>query len=379
MPFHASPVQIASIAILGGSFCVILLILWPRLRARRRGALADHLLGIENAPIPMWKTDAAGRLLWSNHACRSLWQGTDPPSGAGRLACAIDGATRHFDISQSDGLFLALPIDALIRAEGDLRDMVQAMAKTFAHLPTGLAVFDRQRTLQSFNPALADLTGLPPEFLSRRPSLSALLDRMRDQNMIPEPPNWKDWRRHIAAMERAAAHGHFEDVWSLPGGQTYRITGRPHPDGGLALMIDDISSEILRSRRYRADLELCQAVVDTMEDGIVVFASTGHLVMSNAAYSLLWDHNPGTSLAITGIRQLAEHWRHGCAPTTLWAEAEDYMTTLDHRDPWQAEARMLDGRLIECRFFPLAAGATLIRFRDATRGAAPLAIAKAGA
>jgi len=350
-------------------------------RALRRTSLADPALETipQRIPIPLWRTDAAGRVLWSNPACNEIWPSQDPPGLPGRIKVSVQGLDRHFDIGRTGDLLHALPTDALIQAETSLRDMVQAMAKTFAQLPTGLAVFDRNRHLQSFNPALAQLTRLSPEFLSRRPSLVTMLDRMRDQNMVPEPKNWKDWRRQIAEMERAATHGQFAETWSLPGGQTYRVTGRRHPDGGLALMIDDISTEIIRSRRYRADLELCQGVVDTLSDGIAVFAATGQLVMSNAAYATLWNHNPGEELAPTGIRQLADHWRACSAPTSLWSEAEDFMTTLDDRHTWQAEARLTDGRLIHCRFSPLANRATLVSFREVRIGTSPLAIATAGA
>lgn len=377
MPFQATPFQLVFVAILGGALCIILLVWRPSLTIRWKFGGFLRRQTVDDAMVPIWRTNKDGRVLWSNRAYRALWSEGDPPTETGRITTTSNGAVRYFEINQQNGLSLALPIDRLVQTENDLRDMVQAMAKTFAQLSTGLAVFDKHRNLQSFNPALSDLTALSPEFLSRRPSLAAVLDRMRDRNMIPEPANWKDWRRQIAAMERAAAHGHFEEVWSLPGGQTYRVTGRPHPDGCLALMIDDISSEIIRSRRYRSELELCQTVVDTMDDAIAVFASTGQLVMTNAAYGQLWGHNPGGNLATTSIRSMAEHWRKLCPPTTLWSEAEEYLTSLEQRDPWRTEVRLLDGRLIECNFFPLSGGATLVRFHGSRRNAAPLAIAKA--
>ena len=297
-----------------------------------------------------------------------------PPSAPGRISIETDDGTRWFATEVKSDIGYAVPIDDLVRAEASMRDMVQAMAKTFAHLPTGLAVFDHTRHLQSFNPALADLTNLSPEFLSRRPSLIAMLDGMRDRNMIPEPKDWKGWRHQIADMERAAASGQFEDTWALPGGQTYRITGRRHPDGGLALMIDDISTEIIRSRRYRADLELCQRVVDTMDEAIAVFAATGQLVMSNSAYAALWGHDPGEQLAPMDFGQMAAHWRALSAPSSLWAEAEDFAALLDDRVAWQAEARLLDGRLINCRFAPLSDGATLAGFNPVLAEHVPRAL-----
>jgi PAS domain-containing protein len=125
----------------------------------------------------------------------------------------------------------ALPSDRLVRTEVSLRNFRQTLTKTFAHLPIGLAIFDRDRQLALFNPALLDLTALPADFLSSRPTLFAFLDAMRDRNMIPEPKDYRSWRRQMADLEKAAASGRYEETWILPSGQTYRVIGRPHPDG----------------------------------------------------------------------------------------------------------------------------------------------------
>lgn len=370
--------EFIALAVLGAALSLVILSVMPR---STRGSLAEATLAAtaaEQIPMPLWYLDPAGSVAWSNSAHKALMAdngGKDSALVNGRVCLETNDGPRWFNITLRGTIGFAHPIDDLVRAESNLRDMVQAMAKTFAQLPTGLAVFDHTRHLQSFNPALADLTGLSPEFLSRRPSLIAMLDGMRDRNMIPEPKDWKGWRQQLADMERAAASGQFEDTWALPGGQTYRISGRRHLDGGLALMIDDISTEIIRSRRYRADLELCQRVVDTMDEGVAVFAATGQLVMSNTAYAALWGHDPGEQLSPIDFSQVAAHWRAMSAPSTLWSEAEEFSAQLEDRTPWQAQARLLDGRLITCRFAPLSDGATLVGFTPALAEAAPRTLA----
>jgi PAS domain-containing protein len=321
--------------------------------------------------IPLWR-ESEGRIIWSNPAFREL-QMRDPQFPGGRDRRETEG--RWHSILRNGEVGHAVPADALVRAETDLGQMVQTMAKTFAHLPIGLAVFDRDRHLHIFNPALADLISLSPEFLSRRPSLVSILDAMRNRRMVPEPANWKEWRRSIAQMEQAASGEPYEQTWSLAGGQTYRVTGRPHPNGALALMIEDISSETIRSRRHRADLELCQGIIDTQEEGIAVFSASGRLVMSNAAYRGVWSHEPASEVAAQGIRQLSAHWRAATSPSPIWSEAEDFVATLGPRTAWQAEARLTDGRLIACRFAPLSDGATLAGFRLFPLWAPPRAVA----
>jgi PAS domain-containing protein len=256
----------------------------------------------------------------------------------------------------------AITANATVEAETALREFMQTLTKTFADLPIGLAIFDRTRVLQLFNPALAELTALPPEFLISRPTLSAVLDAMRAKAMIPEPKDYRSWRKQIMRVEEQASSGHFEETWSLPGGQTYRVIGRPHPNGALAFMFEDISTEMTRTRRYRADLELGQSVIDAVDDAVAVFSQAGQLVMSNRAYAQLWNHDPAVLLSDAGIGTLCAWWRENSAPSLLWDDATNYVTAMADRTPWDGEVRLLDGRMVNCRFRPLAGGATLITF-----------------
>ena len=78
------------------------------------------------------------------------------------------------------------------------------------------------------------------------------------------------------------------DLWSLSGGQTYRVTGQPHPDGAIALLMEDITEEMSVTRSFRAETALGQSVIDAMDEAIAVFSSAGSLLMWNAAYEKLW-------------------------------------------------------------------------------------------
>lgn len=342
---------------------------------------------LAHAPMVIWQERQDSQVIWANTAYILMADSLLPagqeltwplPRIFDKLATAQgaerqrqrvlfpDQSEKWFDLySHIDGdkrLVYALSADNVVMAEETLREFMQTLTKTFAHLPIGLAIFDRRRHLQLFNPALMDLTGLPPDFLSQRPSMKALLDAMRESQVVPEPKDYRGWRRRIVDLERGAASGVHEEVWNLPSGQTYRVIGRPHPNGALALMFEDISNEMSRTRRYRADLELGQAVIDAMDEAVAVFSESGNLVMTNAAYSELWGHDPTDALSTVSIRNLADYWKTVSAPTKLWAEIEDYVATVGDRESWKSDARLLDGRLIACRMHPLTGGATMIGF-----------------
>lgn len=343
-----------------GAALVIGLALIALVLAGRGGVGAG--LDLDALAVPVWVVDESGHVTARNAACRSL--GGELPKAAGR----VEVATHWHEVMMLEAggarVFAAVPVDAAIRAETALRDFRNTMSDTFAQLALGLGLFDAAGRLQMFNPAFGELSGLPVEFLLRRPHLGALLDALRDRGMLPEPKDWRAWRQMM--LELPAGTVMHEEMWGLPDGVTYRATLRPQAKGAFALLLEDISTEMSRSLRYRADMELSQSVIDTLDEGIAVFAQTGQLVLSNAAYAELWGHDPGVTLTEGSIRQVAAHWREVSAPSPLWSEVEEFIGTTGLRDGWQAEARLRDGRLIGCRCVPIRDGATLVAFRPLT-------------
>ncbi|MFV0360021.1 PAS-domain containing protein [Tropicimonas sp.] len=363
---------------------------------------------IDDAPILVWKEDAAGAVRWANGAYVDLalrlqpegeplgWPlprvfgqrpaGPDPAEPPRRLSVTVPGfdEPRWYDsFNENLGdeiLIFALPADRLVHAEATLREFMQTLTKTFAHLTTGLAVFDRERRLVLFNPALTDLSALEPQFLSTRPTLFEFLDRLRERQRMPEPKDYKNWRQQIAAMECAAASGRHLETWSLPTGQTFRVTGRPHPDGAVAFLFEDISAEISLTRGFRAELELGQSVLDTLDEAIAVFSSSGALVLTNAAYRLAWNHMADDTLATTGIVDATRHWQALCQPTPVWGDLRDFVRESGERAEWNADVRLSDGSAVACRFAPVAGHATLVVFSPippviGARSSAPLPLA----
>ncbi|WP_068116162.1 PAS-domain containing protein [Tropicimonas marinistellae] len=345
---------------------------------------------IDDAPILIWKEDGAGAVRWANAAYVELVRRvSDDPDTVGwplprifdqrpfgpdisepprRLSIAVpdDDQPLWFDsydnAQESETLIFALPADKLVRAEGSLREFVQTLTKTFAHLPTGLAVFDKDRRLALFNPALTDLSGLEPLFLSGRPTLFEFLDQLRERRRMPEPKNYKGWRKQIVELESAAASGTYQETWYLPSGQTFRVTGRPHPDGAVAFLFEDISDEVSLTRRFRAELELGQSVMDSVDEAIAVFSASGVLLLSNRAYREMWEHDPDSTLGETGVTEATALWQSRCLPTPAWGDLRDFVGSMDERAEWNAEVRRTDGNLLNCRFAPLPRHATLVGF-----------------
>ncbi|MEZ5777062.1 MAG: PAS-domain containing protein [Paracoccaceae bacterium] len=348
-------------------------------------------------PSLLWRTDEDGTVTWANKAYLDL----SAESGESELMWPLPvqfpqvgaqnaaGPARRLKRAGSDrakGIWYevasfplgdatmhhAVSVDALVKAETALREFIQTLTKTFAHLPIGLAIFDRQRQLALFNPALTDLTTLGVEFLSGRPTLFAFLDQLREARVIPEPKDYQSWRLQMSELERAAASGHYEETWALSSGQTYKVTGRPHPDGAVALLIEDISAEITLTRHFRSEIELGQSVVDAIDEAICVFSPAGEIILSNAAYAALWSVDPGTTLGRMSIRDAIRHWQGRTLPTPVWGDARDFVSDIGERAEWFAEVSFVDGGVLNCRFAPLPGGATLAAFSKGMHARPPL-------
>ncbi|MBE9635993.1 PAS-domain containing protein [Salipiger mangrovisoli] len=335
-------------------------------------------------PCPIWQSDEAQRVTWYNaayeDACAQVGAApTGPapfdlalPDGLNtqraRIALGARGEDSKFwyevqSHRNRDGwMHFATNIDAIIRSEVNQRNFLQTLTRIFAHLPIGLAIFDRDRRLVLFNPALIDLTGLSAEFLSSRPNLMSLFDTLREGRMMPEPKNYQSWREHLSGVIAAASSDLYVETWDLPSGLTYRITGRPHPDCGIAFLFEDISSEISLTRRFRQELEQAHFVLDCHEEAIAVFSNQGGLSFCNEAYTALWSEDPDSCVAELSVTEATARWQAACAPSPIWGDIRDFALSLRDRAAWEAPLHMLDGRSLLCRVVPMPGGATLLRF-----------------
>ncbi|MBO9439294.1 hypothetical protein HKX23_03900 [Sulfitobacter sp. KE29] len=343
----------------------------------------------ETSPNPAWQTDAGGRIIWHNRAYGALKRKAQPDPDCGGAALFSTPSPDHPNrvcLRRSDGekpdwyalttttednvqVYHATCINAVVAAEEAQRNFVQTLAKTFAHLSIGLAIFDRNGQLALFNPALVDLTDLPAPFLSARPTMVSFFDQLRESRRMPEPKNYKNWRHEIAEVIAAATDGRYQETWSLENGQTYSIRGRPHPDGATAFLIEDITAEVTLTRNFRAELEQSQSLLDTLEDGFAVFSASGVLTFCNAAYRARWKQDPDKSFAEITINDAIRVWQEMSAANPLWPDVVEFVMGRGDRAGWNMPIYPHQGAPLSCEVSAIASGATLIRFRPIPVGA----------
>lgn len=345
----------------------------------------------DTSPAPGWAVDAEGRVVWANAAYRDLvarCEGADAaagwplralfplaegqPAGASRRKVRDRAGDEHWfeiTVSAAEGGLRhahALSLEGVIRAEESLRAFIQTLTKSFAHLPTGLAIFDRAGELALFNPALVDMTDLDAAWLSRKPRLADVIDALRDRHRIPEPRDYKAWRDGLAGMGHAGGAAAHQEIWTLPGETTYRVTARPQGDGAMTLLLEDVSADIAATRRHREERDVLARLLDDVDEALVVFDAQGERIVANGAAAALWREDGG-ALPATMEGCLA-YWRTLSRPSRVWGDLREMLARpVAERAGWTDALTLASGEVLRVAVSPLPGGRVSLAFARATQ------------
>lgn len=345
-------------------------------------ALSQNMAALNDAPCAICMLDKTGQTLWQNELFRTfsaeeaeeIRKASTKTLVSDRVLLKSESPDqdRHFELRKSVQtnceILYASDVTKVVQAERVRREFVQTLTKTFANLTTGLAVFDRHRHLALFNPALVDLTFLPAVFLSGRPSLHQFFDRLRDHKVLPEPKNYNDWRTQIDSMIASASDGLYLEDWYLPAGLTYRVTGRPHPDGAIAFLLEDISDEITLTRRFRSQLDLHMSIFQTLDTAIAVLGPNNLLVMCNSTCSDLLSIDPGNCFSEMSASDFFSACQQKLPDDMIWGAVAK---AVQERRPDRFEISGSSRMVRHCTVRPLPGQSVLITLSTAGQGARP--------
>src|SRR5437870_3799713 len=277
------------------------------LRLRQtEGALNSLTHLIEAAPFPMWYRGEDLRLGLVNSAFVQAVEGKDATEVIERGSELIDAQGEDSAIAtarkaQETGRIVSRMQPAIIRGERrmlrivnvplstgavagfavDVQDLEDARTELTRHMESqreladrmtaGTAQFDADRSLSFFNRPFAAMTRLDPEWLGDRPEFDRVIDRMRDQQRLPETrdfPAWKEERRGWFTSPDEAV----EEEWMLPNGDHIRVVAQALPDGGLRLFLEDRTEQLRLASARDTLLRVRAATFDNLFEALSVVA-----------------------------------------------------------------------------------------------------------
>ena len=134
---------------------------------------------------------------------------------------------------------------------GALREKTTQLEATFDHVHQGVAVFDGDGGLVTWNPRHRELHGYGQEFYRRGTLLTEFVRRDLRRSAEPPPPDLEE--QMLAAATRHPAPARFEQLGA--GERILEVERSPMPDGGFVTTSTDITE---RKRAERHMLHLAQ-------------------------------------------------------------------------------------------------------------------------
>ncbi len=346
-------------------------------------------------PNPVWLRDTAGRLTWVNTAYVQAVEAKSEAEVVGsqielmesRQRKSIDKAHKAGKVyrervplivggDRKSHQVIAMPladatanvaidVAALETAQGELDRLVAAYDRTLNRVATAVAIFNADRRLTFFNDAYQKLWQFDRAWLESKPEDGAIIDRLRDLGRLPEVVNYRDWKNKLQACYSGTAE--YEDSWHLPDGRIINATAERMPDGGVTYLFADETERLALESRYVGLTRVQGETLNSLNEGVAVFATNGKLQLFNLAFASIWKlsvrqlaDGPHISEFIRDARVLFDDGQ-------TWDDVLTSVTSLsEEREQLEGQMVRPDASVIEYAATPLPDGATLLTFADVT-------------
>lgn len=346
-------------------------------------------------PNPAWLRDTGGRLTWVNTA---YIQAVDAKTEAEVVALQIElmesRQRRAIEKSHKSGKtyreriplivggdrksheVIALPladatanvaidVAALETAQGELDRLVAAYDRTLNRVPTAVAIFNADRRLTFFNDAYQKLWQFDREWLDSKPEDGAVIDRLRDLGRLPEVVNYRDWKNKLLACYSGTAE--YEEPWHLPDGRIIHATAERMPDGGVTYLFADETERLALESRYVGLTRVQGETLNSLNEGVAVFATNGKLQLFNSAFASIWKQSRRQLGEGPHIGEFIRDARVLFDDGQTWDDIQRAVTSISsEREPLDGQMLRPDASVIVYAAMPLPDGATLLTFADVT-------------
>ncbi|HEV2595056.1 MAG TPA: PAS-domain containing protein [Sphingomicrobium sp.] len=372
------------------------------LRLRQAEAALNSLTHlIEAAPFPMWYRGPDLKLGLVNSAFVQAVEGTDAADVISRSAELLDaqgedsaaasakkaqesgrvisrmqpaiiGGERRMlrivDVPLASGAVAGFAVDVqdLEDARAELSRYIESQRELADRMTAGTAQFDSERTLSFFNRPFTVMSHLDPEWLAEKPEFDRIIDRMREQQRLPETrdfPAWKEERRGWFT----SADEVIEEEWMLANGDHIRVVAQPLPDGGLRLFLEDRTEQLRLASARDTLLRVRAATFDNLFEAISVFASDGRLYTWNRRFLEDWELDEEWLTSHPRVDELVPAMARKLVNPTAAAQIREMVRqTTNERQSASGRISMTDGRHFQFAAVPLPDGNALFTMVDVT-------------
>jgi signal transduction histidine kinase len=284
---------------------------------------------------------------------------------AGRRLELADVAARHRQLEEQVGALRGLLEEAHRpdRPAGEARPSVETRFRSFDRLATAFAVFDAGQRLTHFNQAYVELWQLDPQWLATHPRDGEILDRLRQARRLPEKADYRDWKKSWLAGYGSNAQA--EDQWHLPDGRTLHVVADSQGEAGVTYLYENVTERLSLESRYNALIEVQRETLDTLHEGVAVFAPSGRLRLYNRAFATIWRLSPRQLDGEPHIDEIIKCCRVLYDAPEEWERIKEAVTAIvAERQADERQFDRADGSVVSSAVLPLPDGGTLLTYVD---------------
>jgi len=284
---------------------------------------------------------------------------------AGQRLEFADLAARHRQLEEQAASLRGLIEEAsnAERGHAETKPSLETRFRSFDRLATAFAVFDAEQRLTHFNQAYVELWQLDPEWLATHPRDGEILDRLRQARRLPEKADYRQWKK--GWLGSYGSNAQVEDQWHLPDGRTLHVVADSEGEAGVTYLYENVTERLGLESRYNALIEVQRETLDTLREGVAVFAPNGRLRLYNRAFATIWRLNPRQLDGEPHIEEIIASCRVLYDAPEEWDGIKEAVTAIvAERVAYERQFDRLDGSVLACAVLPLPDGGTLLTYVD---------------
>ncbi len=350
---------------------------------------------LDTLPMPIWLRGKDGRLTWVNNAYVKAVEALSRPevqerqielleqrqrkvvaralskgeSYRGSIPLIIGGERKLHDVTvlpfEDATAAAAIDVAAVENAQGELGRQIAAYDRTLNRVATAVAIFNRNQQLAFFNEAYRELWNLDVDWLKTQPTDAAVLDRLRELGRLPEVVSYSEWKAKVlSCYGTTTSH---EDWWHLPDGRMLHFMAEQRSDGGVTYLFVDETERFALESEYNALIDVQRETLDSLKEGVAVFATDGRLKLFNTAFASVWKLSRRTLGEGPHIDDVIAQARKLYDDPPTWARISRAVTSFSvEREAFEGQMVRPDNKVIDYAAMPLPDGAILFTFADIT-------------
>ena len=349
------------------------------------------------APFPVWRLSDEAKIVWANENYIEAVGATDlrdvinsqihlDEDAVGHVKEVLEKnipheSSRHIVLggerrATTLSLFpvsggvagMALDASKADNLKESLQRHVEAHDKLLNAMDEAIITFGANRVVTFRNQAFEEMFDIERSWFTGDPSHSDLLDHLRDKRAVPEQFDFMSWKKKELSLYTEWPDEVPDELWSLPDGRTLRLVKMRDPQGGISLLLSDMTDSITLKSQLGTLINVQRATLDKLSEGIAVFGTDGKLRINNSSFASMWQLDEDILSKNPHFEDIVEMSRPLFHKDGFWSEILGRVTdpNPDVRRHVEGEIKRSDDKMMTWLSKPLPDGATLIAWEDVT-------------